>query len=109
MLIVVELFKIDVVRLLLVVVVKRSLPSVGSANASAASLFADVAGTAFSSKPEDVDTEAMENPPELPQPLFRNFTLELDLTSPEQNIEVPAEAQGHGLTDPGAPRRSNEP
>jgi hypothetical protein len=66
--------------------------------------------TAYSAKLETTDTETMENPPDPPAPMFRNYTLELDLQSSEQNIEVPAEAQGHGLTGAGAPRRgANEP
>jgi hypothetical protein len=66
--------------------------------------------TAYSAKPEAVDTEGMANPPEPPMPLFRNYSLKLDLQSTDQNLEIPKEAMGHGLAlEKGTRRPSNEP
>lgn len=60
--------------------------------------------TAYPSKLPEADDETAEVA-EI-QPLFFNYSIEATLEPPTFNIEVPSDAEGHGL---GGSRRRNDP
>lgn len=56
----------------------------------------------------EVEDETAEPTGNGPTPLFIDYEIEAELTPPEQDFTVPAEAEGHGLGRPSN-SRANEP
>lgn len=52
------------------------------------------------------EDETAESAAAGPNPLFIDYEIEAELTPPEQNFEVPADAEGHGVSRNGNSRAS---
>ena len=52
------------------------------------------------------EDETVESAATGPTPIFIDYEIEAELTPPEQNFEVPADAEGHGVSGKGNSRAS---